>query len=60
MLSGCNNIASSSAPHNRNSIMFCCKSAVALHESEINWRAELLTKLVKMPLMHYYRNLRSE
>lgn len=46
--------------HNRNSIMFCCKSAVTLHESEINWRAECLTKLVKMPLMHYYRNLRSE
>jgi len=41
----------------RNSIMFCCKSTVALHQSEVNWRAELLTKQVKMPLMHYYRNL---
>lgn len=41
----------------RNTIMFCCKHAVALHESEINWRAECLTRLVKMPLMHYYRQL---
>ena len=41
----------------RSSIMFCCKNTVALHESDINWRAECLTKLVKMPLMHYYRHL---
>lgn len=47
-------------PGERNSIMFCCKSAVALHQPEVNWRAELLTKLVKMPLMHYYRNLVNE
>jgi spermidine synthase len=41
----------------RNSIMFCCKRAVALHEPEINWRAECLTKRMKMPLMQYYRKL---
>lgn len=41
----------------RNSIMFCCKAAVVLHQPEINGRAELLTKQVKMPLMFYYRNL---
>lgn len=41
----------------RNSIMFCCKSAVDLHQAAVNWRAESLTKLVKMPLMQYYRNL---
>jgi len=40
-----------------NSIMFCCKRAVALHTPEVNWRAELLTNLVKMPLMQYYRQL---
>jgi len=43
-----------------NSIMFCCKRAVALHTPEVNWRAELLTKLVKMPLMQYYRQLLSK
>jgi len=43
-----------------NSIMFCCKSAVALHQPEINRRAELLTKQVKMPLMQYYRQLLSK
>jgi len=41
----------------RNSIMFCCKNRIALHESEVNWRAVCLTKRVKMPLMHYYRHL---
>jgi hypothetical protein len=40
-----------------NSIMFCCKRACALHTPEVNWRAELLTKLVRMPLMQYYRQL---
>lgn len=40
-----------------NSIMFCCKRAVALHTPEVNWRAELLTKLVKVPLSQYYRQL---
>jgi spermidine synthase len=43
-----------------NSIMFCCKHAVALHTPELNWRAELLTKLVKMPLSQYYRQLSSK
>lgn len=43
----------------RNSIMFCCKDTIALHEPDINWRAECLTKRVKMPLMQYYRHLRS-
>ena len=43
-----------------NSIMFCCKRAVALHQPEVNRRAELLTKQVKMPLMQYYRELLSE
>ena len=41
----------------RNSIMFCCKATVALHQADVNWRAELLTKRLKMPLMHYYRDL---
>lgn len=41
----------------RNSIIFCCKDTVVLHQPEINWRAESLTKLVKMPLMQYYRSL---
>jgi spermidine synthase len=40
-----------------NLIMFCCKRAVALHTHEVDWRAELLTKRVKMPLMQYYRQL---
>jgi len=39
------------------SIMLCCKRAVALHTPDVNWRAELLTKQVKMPLMQYYRQL---
>ncbi|MCW8852851.1 MAG: hypothetical protein OQK44_09315 [Gammaproteobacteria bacterium] len=37
--------------------MFCCKNKIALHESEVNWRAECLTERVKVPLMHYYRHL---
>jgi spermidine synthase len=41
-----------------NSIMFCCKRTVALHTPDLNWRAELLAKRVKMPLMQYYRQLR--
>ncbi len=41
----------------RNSIMFCCKRTVALHQPEVNARAEALTKLVKMPLMDYYHHL---
>ncbi len=41
----------------RNSIMFCCKATVALHQADVNWRAESLTKLVNMPLMQYYRDL---
>ena len=41
----------------RNSIMFCCKVDVALHQPAINRRAESLTKQVKMPLMMYYRKL---
>jgi spermidine synthase len=44
-------------PEGQNSIMFCCKGAVALHQPEVNWRAESLTKLMKMPLMQYYRHL---
>jgi spermidine synthase len=40
-----------------NSIMFCCKRAVALHQPEVNRRAELMTKQMKMPLMQYYRDL---
>lgn len=44
-------------PGEQNSIMFCCKRAVALHQPEVNWHAESLTKLVKMPLMQYYREL---
>lgn len=44
-------------PGKRNSIMFCCKDNVELHQSAINWRAECLAKQVKMPLMHYYRSL---
>ncbi|MDT8282107.1 MAG: fused MFS/spermidine synthase [Gammaproteobacteria bacterium] len=41
-----------------NSIMFCCKAEVALHQPAINRRAESLTKMLKMPLMMYYRKLR--
>lgn len=41
----------------RNSIMFCCKADVALHQPAINRHAESLTKQVKMPLMMYYRKL---
>ena len=44
-------------PGERNSIMFCCKSDVALHQQTVNARAEALTKLTKMPLMMYYRKL---
>ena len=44
-------------PGERNSIMFCCKSDVALHQAAVNARAEALTKLSKMPLMMYYRKL---
>ena len=40
-----------------NAIMFCCKRAAALHTPDFNWRAELLAKRVKMPLMQYYRQL---
>ena len=41
-----------------NSILFCCKRAVALHTPDLNWRAELLARKVKMPLLQYYRQLR--
>ena len=41
----------------QNSIMFCCKSDIALHQPALNARAEALTKLVKVPLMMYYRKL---
>ena len=44
-------------PFARNSIMFCCKSSVALHQPDVNWRAELLSRQVKMPLMQIYREL---
>lgn len=44
-------------PGERNSIMFCCKRGVALHQPALNLSAEALTKLLKMPLMMYYRNL---
>ena len=44
-------------PGERNSIMFCCKETVALHQPAVNARAEALTKRVKMPLMMYYRKL---
>ena len=40
-----------------NSVMFCCKCAVALHQPEVNRRAELLAKQLKMPLLQYYRDL---
>ena len=40
-----------------NTIMFCCKRDVALHQPELNRRAELMAKQVKMPLMQYYRHL---
>ena len=41
----------------QNAIMFCCKQRVALHQPEVNWRAECLKNLVKMPLLQYYRKL---
>ena len=44
-------------PSEQNSIMFCCKDYVALHQAELNASAESLNKLVKMPLMQYYRGL---
>jgi spermidine synthase len=44
-------------PGERNSIMFCCKDVVALHQPSVNSRAESLAKRMKMPLMHYYRGL---
>jgi len=47
-------------PGGRNSIMFCCKSAVALHQPEVNRGAESMAKLMKMPLMQYYRHLESK
>jgi spermidine synthase len=43
----------------KNSVMFCCKAVIALHQPDLNWRVELLTKQVKMPLMQYYRGLSS-
>lgn len=43
----------------RNAIMFCCKHRVALHQPEVNWRAECLKSHVKMPLLQYYRKLSS-
>jgi len=42
----------------RNSIMFCCKTEIFLHQPELNARAESFTRLVKMPLMHYYLQLK--
>lgn len=42
-----------------NSVMFCCKRTAALHTPEVNWRAELLTRRVKMPLMQYYHQLQN-
>jgi spermidine synthase len=44
-------------PGERNSIMFCCKRSVALHQPEVNARAEALAKLLKMPLLVHYRRL---
>lgn len=44
-------------PGEINSIMFCCKKDIAIHQAELNARAEALTKRVKMPLMMYYRKL---
>lgn len=41
----------------RNSIMFCCKSEVALHTLELDTRAEALAKRVEMPLLPHYRKL---
>lgn len=41
----------------RNSIMFCCKDAVPLHQPSVDARAESLLKRVKMPLRDYYRSL---
>jgi len=41
----------------QNCIMFCCKSAVALHAPELDTRAEALVKRVAMPLLHHYRKL---
>ncbi len=41
----------------RNCIMFCCKSAVTLHSSELDARAAALAKLVEMPLLPHYRKL---
>ena len=52
-------VADALPEQNPNSIMFCCKRAVALHTPDVNWHAELLTKQVKMPLMQYYRQLQN-
>jgi len=44
-------------PGERNSIMFCCKGSVALHQPALNALAESLAKRLKMPLMTHYRKL---
>jgi spermidine synthase len=48
---------SGGVPGEQNSIMFCCKHSVALHQPALNARAEALAKLLKMPLMLHYRKL---
>lgn len=39
----------------KNSILFCCKGEVALHQPLLDIQAEALTKRVEMPLLYYYR-----
>jgi spermidine synthase len=41
----------------RNCIMFCCKSMVALYQPGLDARAEALAKRVEMPLLPHYRKL---
>ncbi|MEE9445871.1 MAG: hypothetical protein V3V19_09430 [Cocleimonas sp.] len=43
----------------KNSILFCCKSAPDLHHPLLNEKAERLSQQVKMPLLYYYQKLES-
>ena len=42
----------------QNSIMFCCKREVVLHQIALDSQAEALAKRVEMPLLPFYRRLK--
>lgn len=42
---------------NKNSIIFCCKNTVNLHQPKLDAQAKTLSKQVEMDLVYYYREL---